>query len=222
MRYIELNHYIRNGLVSYPGMPPVEISAYLTREECGAAYGREAASLIDRISMVNISGTYLDAPYHRFEDGYKIGDIPLEKLMNLTVFVVRMKDDHNYFDVKDLEYLEKEDLRGSAVLLHSGYDKKFGTPAYEIDTPYLTPKGAGWLMERGVFFVGIDTPFIDDYVHAQEKGNPVHDIILSSLSVICEDMCNLEQLPDRGAKLYAIPPRVDMASFPARVFAVVD
>ena len=63
MKYIELSHYVKDGLISYPGMPPVEISAYMTREECGAAFGATGAAMLDQIKMVNISGTYIDAPY---------------------------------------------------------------------------------------------------------------------------------------------------------------
>lgn len=222
MKFIELNHYIRNGLVSYPGMPPVEITAFMSREECGAEYGSESAAYIDQIKMVNICGTYIDAPYHRFEDGYKIGDIPLEKLFALKTFVVHMGHKHNFFDVDDLKHLQSENLEGAAVLLHSGYDKTFGTPEYEIDTPYLTKEGAIWLMERNVHFIGIDTPLIDDYVNSAAKGCPVHDIILEKKAVICEDMKDIEKLPDTGAVLYAIPVRVEMSSFPARVFAVID
>ena len=92
MKYVELSHYVTDGLISYPGMPPVEISAFMTREECGAA-------MLDQIKMVNISGTYIDAPYHRFESGYKIGDIPLEKLVNLDTFVVSMDKEKGYFDL---------------------------------------------------------------------------------------------------------------------------
>lgn len=222
MKFVELNHYIRQGLVSYPGMPGVEIDAYLTREECGATYGGNSAALIDQIKMVNISGTYIDAPYHRFEDGYKIGDIPLEKLFNLDTFVIHMSEERHYFDVEDLEFLEGKNLEGSAVLLHSGHDKKFMTSEYEVDVPYLTTEGAQWLMERKVAVIGIDSQLIDDYVHSKEKGNPVHDIILENLSVICEDMQSIELLPDEGARLYVIPVRVEMASFPARVFATID
>ena len=221
MRFIELNHVIRDGLISYPGMPPVEISAYLTREQCGGAYGDEAAALLDQIKMVNISGTYIDAPYHKYENGYKIDAIPLEKLFDLRTFVVHLSQERSYFDVEDLESLENEDLEGAAVLLHSGHDKKFMTPAYEIDVPWLTPEGGRWLVERKVALVGIDTQLIDDF-NDKSKGDLVHEIILSAQGVICEDMTGLEQLPDKGARLYVIPPRVEMASFPARVFAVLD
>lgn len=222
MKFIELSHYIKQGLVSYPGMPPVEIDDYLTREQCGATYGGNSAAIIDRIKMVNISGTYIDAPYHRFEEGYKIGDIPLEKLFKLRTFVVHMSEDHHYFDVEDLMSLEGKNLDGAAVLLHSGHDKKFMTPAYAEDVPYLTPEGAEWLMQKNVSLVGIDTQLIDDYVNSEENGCPVHDMILEHLSVICEDMRDIENVPDEGAYLYVMPARVDMASFPARVFATIE
>ena len=167
MKYIELSHYVKDGLISYPGMPPVEISAYMTREECGAAFGATGAAMLDQIKMVNISGTYIDAPYHRFEDGYKIGDIPLEKLIDLAAYVIHLDARKGCFDIDDFQKLADEDLEGAAVLCHSGHE-------------------------------------------------------LSHLSVICEDMINLGQLPDKGARLYVVPIRVAMASFPARVFAIVD
>ncbi len=122
---------------------------------------------LDQIKMVNISGTYIDAPYHRFEDGYKIGDIPLEKLIDLAAYVIHLDARKGCFDIDDFQKLADEDLEGAAVLCHSGHE-------------------------------------------------------LSHLSVICEDMINLGQLPDKGARLYVVPIRVAMASFPARVFAIVD
>ncbi len=225
MKFIELSHYIEDGQVSFPGMPPVEISAYLTREECGKEFGANGCALLDQIKMVNISGTYIDAPYHRFEDGYKVGDIPLEKLFNLKTFVVHMSKERHYFDVCDFEILSDEDLSGAAVLCHSGHDKKFMTPEYEIDVPYITPEGARWLMQRDVALVGIDSQLVDNYNKKSDPdyiGDVNHDEILGHLSVICEDMKDLELLPDKGARLYAIPVRVAMASFPARVFATVD
>lgn len=227
MKFIELNHVIRDGLISYPGMPPVEISALYTREQCGQTFGGESAALLDQIKMVNISGTYIDSPYHRFETGYKICDIPLEKCFNLPTFVVDLGsnvDEHGdpIFDVDDLEKaLAQEDLKGSAVLLRSGHDKKFMTPAYEVRVPYCTVSAAEWLMERGVCVLGIDTQLVDDF-NDKSKGDHVHDTVLGAGSVICEDMKDLDLLPAKGARLYVIAPRVEMASFPARVFAVVD
>lgn len=225
MKYVELSHYIEDGQVSFPGMPPVEISAYLTREECKGEFGDGGAALLDQIKMVNISGTYVDSPYHRFEEGYKVGDIPLEKLVHLRTFVVRMSEERHYFDVCDFEKYRDEDLQGAAVLCDSGHYKKFMTPEYEVDVPYITPEGAKWLMERDVALVGIDSQLVDNYNKKNDPdygGDVNHDEILGHGSVICEDMINIDQLPDTGAELYVVPVRVAMASFPARVFAEIQ
>lgn len=221
MKFIELSHRITNGLITFPGMPPVEITAYLTREECGRQYGEQSAALLDQIKMINISGTYLDAPLHCIEDGDSIADIPLEKMVDLPTIVVRIKKDRNYFDVDDFETL-KIDVNGCAILLHSGHDKKFSTAAYGENPPYLTVEGAKWLIKRGAILVGIDSPLIDNMVIMSEYGNPVHDVILEAKSIVCEDLRGLEQMPDTGALLTAVPPAVEMASFPARVFAKVS
>ena len=226
-RFIELNHVIKNGTISYPGMPPVEISALYTREQCGATFGSDAASLLDFVKMVNISGTYIDSPYHKYESGYKISEIPMEKCFDLPTFVVDLTDsvDENgdpWFTKADLQKaLEGEDIKGSAVIMRSGHYKKFMTPEYEVKVPYLDPEGATWMMEQGVYVCGIDTQLIDDF-NDKTKGDVCHEIILSAGSVIAEDMTNLDELPARGARLYVIAPRIEMASFPARVFAVVE
>lgn len=223
-RFIELNHTIFNGMISYPGMPPVKIDALYTREMCSAEFHDDpgGAALLDRIQMVNISGTYLDSPYHLWDSGYKVCDIPLEKCFDLPAFVVHRAAGRRRFHVSDLAaQLADCDLTGAAVLLNSGHDRLFMTPAYEQDVPCLTVEGARWLIERGVVFVGIDTQLIDDFMH-KELGNICHEVILGVGAIVCEDMTGLDQLPDRGARLYAIAPRVEAASFPGRVFAVVD
>jgi len=218
MKYIELCHRITNGLITFPGMPPVEITPFLTREECGNQFGEKAAALLDQIKMVNISGTYLDAPLHRFEDGYTIADIPLEKLVDIPFITVKIREGRNYFDKDDFKTIE---VNGGAVLLYSGHDEKFGTDEYAVNPPYLTPEGAKFLMEKKVVFVGIDSPLIDDMVRSAELGTPVHDIILSEGAIVCEDMTHLQKVYKQNGTLTAVPPAVEMASFTARVFAKI-
>lgn len=226
MKFIELNHVIRDGMISYPGMPPVEISALYTREQCGQTFGGESAALLDFIKMVNISGTYIDAPYHRFEHGYKICDIPLEKCFALPVFTVDLgadTDEHGnpvFTAARIRRALEGKPLRGAAVLLRSGHDKKFMTPEYARRVPYCALAAAEWLVEQGIYVLGIDSQLVDDF-NDKSRGDRVHDAVLAAGGVICEDMKDLDLLPPEGARLFVIAPRVEMASFPARVFAVI-
>ena len=40
------------------------------------------------------------------------------------------------------ETLADRDVRGAAVLLHTGWDRYFGTPEYGVGAPFLTAEGA--------------------------------------------------------------------------------
>lgn len=66
MKYIELNHKMTDGLVTFPDQvyPPVKIDFFWTQEEAAEHIGAGVAAALDRIEMINISGTYIDAPRH--------------------------------------------------------------------------------------------------------------------------------------------------------------
>lgn len=216
MRFIELCHTVVDGTVTFPGNPPVVISDYISLSEMREKFG-EAGSLLDQIYMINTSGTYLDAPAHRFESGYYIADIPLEKLVDLPLQVVYLPDGKECFEAAELSGVG---IRGGAVLLCTGQSAKFNTPEYGIDAPYLSVEGAQYLVDRGVVFVGIDGPLIDKI---NSGSCPVHDIILGAEAVVCENMTNLEALSGvEGALLTAVPPQIRMASLMARVYAKVS
>ena len=65
-RLVELSHVIRAGMITYPGLPGPEITPHLTREASRGRYAPGTEFAIDRISLVGNTGTYLDAPYHRY------------------------------------------------------------------------------------------------------------------------------------------------------------
>lgn len=68
-RLVELSHVIRAGMVTYPGLPGPEITPYLTREASRDHYATGTEFAIDRLTMIGNTGTYLDAPFHRYPDG---------------------------------------------------------------------------------------------------------------------------------------------------------
>jgi len=67
--------------------------------------------------------------------------------------------------------------------------------------------------------VGIVSHNIDD-THGQLM--PVHEHLLGLNILICEHLCNLEQVPDQGFYFSALPPKIKgMGTFPVRAFASV-
>ena len=112
------------------------------------------------------------------------------------------------------------ELAGTAVLLHTGWDSRFGTPAYATGAPFLTEAGARHLVGAGVALVGIDSLNIDD----TESGGarPAHSLLLAAGIHVVEHLTALGELPARGARFTAAPPAVEgFGTFPVRAYAEV-
>ncbi|GAA4563903.1 cyclase family protein [Planotetraspora kaengkrachanensis] len=214
-RFVELGHVVRAGMVTYPGLPAPEIDAHLTREASRELYAPGTEFAIGRLTLVGNTGTYLDAPHHRYADGADLASIPLEATVDLPAVVVRMTGDRRAgIGVGALAGL---DVRGAAVLLHTGDDARFGTPGYAEDRHFLTREGAAHLVERGAALVGIDALNIDDTADLER---PAHTLLLAAGVPVVEHLTGLDQLPPTGARFTAVPLRVEgFGTIPVRAFA---
>lgn len=116
--------------------------------------------------------------------------------------------------------LADRELRGTAVLLDTGWSRHLGTPAYGGAAPYLTAEGARHLVDEGVRLVGIDSPDIDDADGGGES--TVRSLLLSAGVTIVERLSNLPEVPAQGATFTAAPPAVAATgTFSVRAFATV-
>jgi kynurenine formamidase len=205
------------GMITFPGLPGPVIEAHLTREASRANYAPGTEFAIDRISMVGNTGTYLDSPFHRYADGYDLSAVPLSRVADVPAVVVRTAG--SGARAVDVDPLTAFDVRGMAVLLHTGGDVHWRTPRYAEDAPYLTSAGAQWLADNEAALVGIDSVNIDD---AADATRPAHSILLGAGIPIVEHLTGLYQLPTHGARFTAAPPLVaQFGTFPVRAFAVV-
>jgi arylformamidase len=213
-RLVELSHVIRAGMTTYPGLPGPEITAHLTREASRGHYAPGTEFTIGRISLVGNTGTYLDAPYHRYPGGADLAAIGLERTAGLPAVVVRVTGaQRRGIDVGALAAL---DVRGAAVLLHTGDDARFGTPAYEQDAHFLTEAGAAWLAGQDPALVGIDAVNIDDTADGRR---PAHSLLLGAGIPVVEHLTGLGQLPPAGAFFTAAPLRIEgFGTVPVRAF----
>ncbi len=217
-RLVDLSHVIEDGMTTYPGLPGPHICDFWTREDSAANYDDGSSFQIGRIDMVANTGTYLDAPFHRYADGADLADLPLETLASLPGIVLRRPwQDGLATTAKDFEGL---DVRGMAVLVHTGWDRYWRTDLYGVDHPFLAGDAADWLVDHGAALVGIDSNNIDD---TRARARPVHTRLLAAGIPICEHMTCLAGLPDEGFHFSAVPPKVrGMGTFPVRAYAVLS
>lgn len=217
-RLIDLSHEIEHGMITYPGLAAPIISDWLSRGASRAKYAPGTTFQIGKIEMIANTGTYMDAPFHRHAGGADIAGYPLEAIADLPGLVIRATA--RSARALDAATFRGVDVRGKAVLVHTGWDAHWRAEAYGTGHPFLTRTAAEHLVGAGAALVGIDSLNIDD---AGDGTRPAHTLLLGAGIPIVEHMTNLGALPDAGFRFFAVPAKVKgMGSFPVRAFARVE
>lgn len=212
---IDLSHTIENGLVTYKGLPAPIVCDYLSREESKQFYDKGTEFQIGKIEMVTNTGTYIDCPFHRFENGKDLSEVGLEYFTDLDAIVIRIPFSET-LEITE-EHLKNYEIRNRAVLIHTGWDTHWNTELYYENHPFLTEGAAKYLKECSVKLVGIDSHNIDSTLG---KTRPVHTTLLGAEILIVEHLCNLYLLPQDGFTFSAIPPKFKgVVTFPVRAMA---
>jgi arylformamidase len=212
---VDLSHTIEDGMVTYPGLPAPLICDFLSREKSREVYAPGYEFHIGTIELVGNTGTYLDTPFHRFADGEDLAAVDVSRMAELDGVVVNAKG----ATAVGVDAVSGIDVRGRAVLVHTGWDVHWRTETYMKNNPYLTTELATHLAAEGAALVGIDSLNIDSTATGER---PVHTILLGAGIPIVEHMTGLGQLPPDGFRFTAAPPRiVGLGTFPVRAYAVI-
>jgi arylformamidase len=216
-RLIDVSHTVEHGMITYRGLPAPLVCDYLSRESSRQIYAPGVEFHIGKVEMVANTGTYLDSPFHRYADGTDLAGLPLEQLANLDTVVVRHNTAHSRAIGADV--FRSLNVRGKAVLVHTGWDRHWRTENYFEGHPFLTAEAATWLRENGAVLVGVDSLNIDD---TADLARPVHSTLLRAGIPIVEHLTGLGQLPDAGCQFFAVPVKFrGLGTFPVRAFALV-
>jgi kynurenine formamidase len=215
-KLIELNHFLEDGMMAYPGLPRPKIGAFLDHQASRARYNDQAEFYLGKVEMVCNLGTYLDSPFHRYRDGNDLSQVPLESVARIPGIVLdaHVPPDRSItIDARDSE------LEGRAVLIRTEWDKRWGTESYWEPGPYLSEKSIDLLIRSKATLVGVDFWNVDN---TADFVRPAHTRLLASDILIVEHLCNLSDLPRTGFRFYAVPLRIVRgASFPVRAFAEI-
>ncbi len=212
---IDLSHTIEKGLITYKGLPAPVICDYLSREDSKKLYAEGTSFQIGKIEMVSNTGTYIDCPFHRYENGQDLNDTPLDHCAELTGIIIRLPFLQR--NAVDVDCFQDLDLSGKAVLINTGWDIHWNTEKYYYNHPFLTEHAAEYLKRQNVRLVGIDSHNIDD---TSKNTRPVHTVLLGSGILIVEHLCNLSAVPDENFIFSAIPPKFKgVGTFPVRAMA---
>lgn len=186
-------------------------------------------------------GTHIDAPIHFAQGKNTVDRIPLEQLIAPGIVVdvsAKCAADRDYeVQVEDFEAWEKkhgDTVSDKIVLLRTGFgkywpdrEKYMGTAergdsaVAKLHFPGLHPDGAKWLtVNRKIKAIGLDTPSID---YGQSKDFATHVTLYVQNIPAFENVANLDQLPETGFTIIALPMKIKGGSGgPLRIVAVVQ
>ncbi|CAH1788625.1 unnamed protein product [Owenia fusiformis] len=233
--YVDMSHELFTGLPQYPGDNPFTLKTV----HRGPFLDNPFIIMYD-FEMPEHSGSHIDAPYHFFESGWKVNEIPLERLVGPAVVLdIREKvnktpsDEDTTVDIADAEAWERKYGRipnGAIVLMNSGNGKNWPNVTAYIGTEEhgditklrfagFSPELAEWLVkERNIIGIGSDALSFDrgsSYVNYS-----VHNIISPQNIWGLENVANLDLIPEDGATVYVMPLKIRGGSgSPARIFA---
>jgi kynurenine formamidase len=213
---VDLSQPIRDGMVTYPGLPAPVITDHLGRQASRDRYAPGHEFQIGRIDMVANTGTYLDTPFHRYGDGHDLSGLDLAKVVDVPGLVIDAPGEGPIGP----EVFEGLDLAGKALLIRTGWSIHFGTDRYgDPSHPGLTATATEALVVADPTLVGIDSVNIDRTVDGER---PAHSGLLGAGILIVEHLTGLDRLDGSDFTFTAAPPAIEgMGSFPVRAYATI-
>ncbi|WP_029215689.1 cyclase family protein [Kallotenue papyrolyticum] len=215
MALIDLSHPLEPNMPTYPGLPELRMRAVLTHDEQPAHYAPGTTFQIAAYELGGNTGTYVDAPLHRYRGGADLAALALERLADLPGVVITALRDGPLGP----ELFSGVELAGRAVLIRTDWSERWGRSDYFRSGPYLTAEACRLLVRAQAALVGIDCANIDNMA---DPTRPAHSILLAAGIPIVEHLRALDELPPGGFRFFAVPPAIrGGTSFPVRAFAIV-
>ena len=184
-------------------------------------------------------GTHLDAPIHFAEGRKTVDQLDLSQLMGDAVVIdvsekAQANRDYQFHIADVMAWEEKHGMMlpdDIILLFRTGYakyypdaltyfgtDKKGEEAIPFLHFPGMHPDLAKWLVEnRKIKAVGSDNPSID---YGQSRDFLTHQILLGEKIPVFENVAHLDQLPEKGIQIIALPMLIEGGSGgPLRIIA---
>jgi arylformamidase len=223
--FIEMAYPLSPDIPVFPGLPLDEFIPHTRMSK-----GDESNTTMVRHFLHN--GTHVDAPFHFYDKGLTIDQVPVEKFFYAKPLVVQKKlSSAGLIQVDDLKAAGKALFNADILLFITGYyalrtDKSI----YAGDFPSLSREAAEYIRTEllHVKAVAIDTLSIESCVLGPEKDFAVHKTLLDGdlyptrPLLIFEDV-NMGAIANHKIeRIYAFPIRfVGLDGSPASMVAEV-
>ncbi len=201
-------------LTHYHGMRGVQIQPHTT-------IGQEGYNTTT-LTLYSHAGTHMDAPRHFLDGGRTIDHLELAKCVGPALVIdLSHKAPNSLITVADLAAQAGHIEPGSRLLLRTDWDRHAEQPDYRTHFPRISPELATWLVDRGVWLIGLETPSVASLQDKVEL-TTVHQTLLRGEVVIVECLANLRDLPP-AVTFIALPLKIDQGDgSPIRAVALIE
>jgi kynurenine formamidase len=213
---IDLSYNLEPTTPVYPNYPPVAVEL-LESTRYTVADGRRSLNS-SKIAMGMHCGTHMDAPFHFFDNGITIDQVPLDVCVGPALMIdVRNALTDGLIDVTHLKPHEAKIRKLRRLVVHTGWAVRWGTAEFFTSHPMFTPEAAEFLVECGLRLVGVDFPSVD------RPPFPVHIVFLGNGVVIVENLTNLTAIKKEIFTFISLPLKfTGRDGSPVRAIALED
>lgn len=232
-KILDLTWPYSNNSLSWPGSQPFKFIKMTDNSDGKKPYWYAA----NDFETGEHSGTHFDAPYHFFKKGWKVGDIPIERLFTNGVLCdmtnkIKAEGSNFLLNGTHLDQWKNDNKiefsKNTVVLIKFGWSQFWPNRAkyYGIDSngtfhfPGVSESAAHWFANtKNIVGVGVDTASVDPGTSTDFKTHQVH---AEASMYNLENVKITEDLPTTGFKLIVAPMKIqDGTGAPARIFAVL-
>lgn len=213
MTYLDLTLQISQSIPCFPGSPTPQFLNWSTIKD--DKYNLELLFLSSH------TGTHIDAPYHFKDNGAKIHQIPVDRLIGKGLLIKIKKSKDQEITKKDL--LEYEKNHGkikdfSSVIFFTNWQKNSKKKIFFTNNPGLSKKAAEYLISKKINLVGIDSPSID---LGKDSSFTAHKILAQNNILIVENLVNLQKITVSEFDFVILPLKLkDGTGSPVRAVAI--
>ncbi|MBS7611126.1 cyclase family protein [Candidatus Bathyarchaeota archaeon] len=230
VKIVDLSQVLYNCMPSWPTQPNLLY-------EMLSNVARDGNTMHMIRQMTTHSGTHIDAPLHFIVGGKSTDQLPIDAFAGEGLVVdLSYKKAGEPITINDLKAYENEIRLGDVLMLHTGWDKKFGfNPEYLFEWPYVIEETAEYLVEKKIKALGVDTLSVGGWDGqlpghgpVAVEGSParVHRILLGAGIILIESLRNLNSVLDgrkyrRAYFIYAPIAFKDSDGGPCRALAMI-
>ncbi len=221
VKYIDLSQTLENGIPLAGVLPRLSVWQCLEKR-VGDSVNCKAELMSDH------TGTHCDAPRHVFDNGKTIDQYPPEAYSGIAICLDLEEYDEKAITVEAITEAEKKAVRpiqkGDIVMMCTGHSNRWAPIpegyAYLKNRPWVDPKAAEYLIEKGIKAIAIDVGGPDPLGGTRHI---IHEMLLEKDILIIESLHNLQKIKNMEVFLCCFPIKIGGGTgAPTRAVAMVN